>query len=194
MKNCSYSALSPACVGNRRYSPHAAVAAVDPEPGDEIISSPITDMGAIRADPLSRRDPGIRDVDPRTCNDHRQDHRIPVEQQDTRYCRHSPVRQPRRNAGYHEGLRTSTISRLSRQWTAPRPISRRSPVRWSAQSVPLGVSASSRGDTLPPGRARVFPCAGSRAAHAAVREQSPGDSGDPANPRPLFICAELSAD
>src|SRR5262249_42863733 len=26
---------------------HAAVAAIDPEPGDEIITSPITDMGAI---------------------------------------------------------------------------------------------------------------------------------------------------
>ncbi len=39
---------------------HTAIAAIDPEPGDEIVTTPITDMGALDADPLPGRDPGLR--------------------------------------------------------------------------------------------------------------------------------------
>jgi dTDP-4-amino-4,6-dideoxygalactose transaminase len=45
---------------------HAAVAAVDPEPGDEIVSSPITDMGAIAPILYQGAIPVFADVDPRT--------------------------------------------------------------------------------------------------------------------------------
>lgn len=45
---------------------HAAVAAIDPEPGDEIISSPITDMGAITPILYQGAVPVFADVDPRT--------------------------------------------------------------------------------------------------------------------------------
>jgi dTDP-4-amino-4,6-dideoxygalactose transaminase len=45
---------------------HAAVAAIDPEPGDEIISSPITDMGAITPIIYQTAIPVFADVDPRT--------------------------------------------------------------------------------------------------------------------------------
>ena len=47
---------------------HTAVAALDPEPGDEIVTTPITDMGAIT--PLLYRGaiPVFADVDPQTYN------------------------------------------------------------------------------------------------------------------------------
>lgn len=47
---------------------HAAVAALDPEPGDEIITSPITDMGAVAPILFHGAMPVFADVDPRTGN------------------------------------------------------------------------------------------------------------------------------
>jgi len=47
---------------------HAAVAAIDPEPGQEIVSSPITDMGAITPILYQGAIPVFADVDPRTLN------------------------------------------------------------------------------------------------------------------------------
>lgn len=47
---------------------HAAIAAIDPEPGDEIVTSPITDMGALTPILYQGAIPTFADVDPRTCN------------------------------------------------------------------------------------------------------------------------------
>jgi perosamine synthetase len=47
---------------------HAAVAAIDPEPGDEIITTPITDMGAIAPILYQQAIPIFADVDPVTLN------------------------------------------------------------------------------------------------------------------------------
>ena len=47
---------------------HAAVVAIDPEPGEEIVTSPITDMGAIAPILYQGAIPVFADVDPRTCN------------------------------------------------------------------------------------------------------------------------------
>ncbi len=47
---------------------HTAVAAIDPEPGDEIITSPITDMGAITPILYQGAIPVFADVDSRTAN------------------------------------------------------------------------------------------------------------------------------
>jgi dTDP-4-amino-4,6-dideoxygalactose transaminase len=47
---------------------HCAVAAVDPEPGDEIVTSPITDMGALAPVLYQGAIPVFADVDPRTAN------------------------------------------------------------------------------------------------------------------------------
>ncbi len=47
---------------------HAAIAAVDPEPGDEIITTPITDMGAIVPIIYQTAIPIFADVDPETYN------------------------------------------------------------------------------------------------------------------------------
>jgi dTDP-4-amino-4,6-dideoxygalactose transaminase len=47
---------------------HAAVAAIDPEPGDEIVTSPITDMGALAPILYQGAIPVFADVDPATCN------------------------------------------------------------------------------------------------------------------------------
>ena len=47
---------------------HAAIAAIDPEPGDEIITTPITDMGAIAPILYQQAIPIFADVDPLTLN------------------------------------------------------------------------------------------------------------------------------
>ena len=47
---------------------HCAIAAIDPEPGDEIITSPITDMGAITPIIFQTAIPVFADVDPTDCN------------------------------------------------------------------------------------------------------------------------------
>ncbi|MDX1948463.1 MAG: DegT/DnrJ/EryC1/StrS family aminotransferase [Pirellulaceae bacterium] len=47
---------------------HCAIAAIDPEPGDEIITSPITDMGALTPILYQGAIPVFADVDPATCN------------------------------------------------------------------------------------------------------------------------------
>ncbi|GMV40519.1 MAG: aminotransferase [Myxococcales bacterium] len=47
---------------------HVAVAAVDPEPGDEIITTPITDMGALTPILMQNAIPVFADVDPMTLN------------------------------------------------------------------------------------------------------------------------------
>src|SRR5262245_12948060 len=47
---------------------HTAVAAINPEPGEEIITSPITDMGAIAPILYQNAIPVFADVDPQTCN------------------------------------------------------------------------------------------------------------------------------
>ena len=48
--------------------PTCAVAAIDPEPGDEIITTPITDMGALAAILYQGAIPVFADVDPLTGN------------------------------------------------------------------------------------------------------------------------------
>lgn len=47
---------------------HCAVAAVDPEPGDEIVTTPITDMGALSPILYQGAIPVFADVDSDTCN------------------------------------------------------------------------------------------------------------------------------
>ncbi|MBV9101993.1 MAG: DegT/DnrJ/EryC1/StrS family aminotransferase, partial [Candidatus Eremiobacteraeota bacterium] len=47
---------------------HTAIAALDLEPGDEVITSPITDMGALAPILYQGAIPVFADVDPETCN------------------------------------------------------------------------------------------------------------------------------
>jgi dTDP-4-amino-4,6-dideoxygalactose transaminase len=47
---------------------HCAIAALDPEPGDEIVTSPITDMGALAPILYQGAIPVFADVDPATAN------------------------------------------------------------------------------------------------------------------------------
>jgi perosamine synthetase len=47
---------------------HAAFAALDPEPGDEFVTTSITDMGALSPILYQGAIPVFADVDPRTCN------------------------------------------------------------------------------------------------------------------------------
>ena len=47
---------------------HCAIAALDPNPGDEIITTPITDMGALTPILYQAAIPVFADVDPATCN------------------------------------------------------------------------------------------------------------------------------
>lgn len=61
VKNCIAAASGTAAI-------HCAIAAVDPAPGDEIISSPITDMGGVMPILFQTAVPIFADVDPKTCN------------------------------------------------------------------------------------------------------------------------------
>lgn len=47
---------------------HLAIAAIDPEPGDEIVTTAITDMGALTPILYQGAIPVFADVDPETCN------------------------------------------------------------------------------------------------------------------------------
>lgn len=47
---------------------HIAIAAIDPEPGDEVVTSSITDMGALTPILYQGAVPAFAEVDPRTCN------------------------------------------------------------------------------------------------------------------------------
>lgn len=47
---------------------HCAIAALDPNPGDEVITTPITDMGALAPILYQGAIPVFADVDPATCN------------------------------------------------------------------------------------------------------------------------------
>ena len=47
---------------------HTALAAIDPEPGDEVITTSITDMGALTPILYQGAIPVFADVDPLTCN------------------------------------------------------------------------------------------------------------------------------
>lgn len=47
---------------------HCAIAAIDPEPGDEIVTSSITDMGALTPILYQGAIPVFAEVNPRTCN------------------------------------------------------------------------------------------------------------------------------
>jgi dTDP-4-amino-4,6-dideoxygalactose transaminase len=47
---------------------HTAIASINPEPGDEIVTSPITDMGALAPILYQGAIPVFADVEPRTCN------------------------------------------------------------------------------------------------------------------------------
>jgi perosamine synthetase len=47
---------------------HAAIAAIDPEPGDEVVTTPITDMGALTPILYQGAIPVFADVDPHTGN------------------------------------------------------------------------------------------------------------------------------
>ena len=46
---------------------HCAIAAIDPEPGDEIVTTSITDMGALTPILYQGAIPVFADVDPATC-------------------------------------------------------------------------------------------------------------------------------
>jgi dTDP-4-amino-4,6-dideoxygalactose transaminase len=63
-----YGAKYVRCVTSGTAAVHAAVAAIDPEPGDEIITTGITDMGAITPIMYQAAIPVFADVDPYTYN------------------------------------------------------------------------------------------------------------------------------
>ena len=89
---------------------HTAVAAIDPEPGDEIITTAITDMGAHRADPVPAGDPGVRGRRSGQPQRHRRKRRAAHHAADARDHRDAPVRQSlrhRRHSAARRGARHS---------------------------------------------------------------------------------------
>ena len=81
---------------------HAAVAALDPEPGDEIVTSPVTDMGALTPILYQGAVPAFAEVDPRTWNLTAQDYRTVPQQSYQGHHRDPPVWQPLPDGRDHE--------------------------------------------------------------------------------------------
>ena len=86
---------------------HCAIAAIDPEPGDEIITTSITDMGALAPILYQGAIPVFADVDPLTCNVTRGDDRRADQQPDEGDRRHPPLRQSVRHRGYRRARQPS---------------------------------------------------------------------------------------
>ena len=63
-----FGAAHACACANGSAAVHAAVAAIDPEPGDEIITTPITDMGALSTIIYQGAIPIFADTDPHSCN------------------------------------------------------------------------------------------------------------------------------
>ena len=106
---------------------HCAIAALDPEPGDEIITTPITDMGALAPILYQGAIPVFADVDRGHVQRYRGDHRRARDQRaDQGHHRHAPLRQslrdrrdrragrPHRHAR-HRRLRAGVLSLVQRQ-------------------------------------------------------------------------------
>ena len=74
---------------------HTAVAAIDPEPGDEIITTSITDMGALTPILYQGAIPVFADVDPLTCNVTAETIEARISAAHQGDHRHAPVRQSR---------------------------------------------------------------------------------------------------
>ena len=63
-----YAVATARAVTSGTAAMHTAIAAIDPEPGDEIVTSPITDMGAIAPILYQQAIPIFADVDPVSLN------------------------------------------------------------------------------------------------------------------------------
>ena len=74
---------------------HCALAAINPEPGDEIITTSITDMGALTPILYQGAIPVFADVDPHTYNVTAESISSPHQPQNQGDHRHAPVRQSR---------------------------------------------------------------------------------------------------
>ena len=80
---------------------HIAVAALDLEPGDEVITTPVTDMGALAPHPVPGADSRLRRRRPGHPQRHRRDHRRPAHRSDPGHHRHPFVRMPGRHGTDH---------------------------------------------------------------------------------------------
>ena len=124
---------------------HAAVAALDPEPGDEIITSPITDMGALAPILYQGAIPVFADVDPRTGNVTADTIAARLSDRTKAIVVTHLFGNPCEMARDYGCSPTGTACP---SWkTAPRRISPRPAAASSARSAPSGASASSRGNT-----------------------------------------------
>jgi len=83
---------------------HVAVAAIDPEPGDEIITTPITDMGALTPILYQGAIPVFADVDRSLQRDGGDDRGAP-QPEDESDRRHAPLREPVQYDRDHEARR-----------------------------------------------------------------------------------------
>jgi dTDP-4-amino-4,6-dideoxygalactose transaminase len=123
---------------------HTAIAAVDPEPGDEIINTPITDIGGLAPILYQQAIPIFADVDPVSLN-------VTAESVAARITPRTKATSPRISSGARATSSasarwpTSTASPSSR--TARRRSSPRRTTASSARSARSARSASSRGST-----------------------------------------------
>ncbi len=128
---------------------HAAIAAIDPEPGDEIVTTPITDMGALAPILYQGAIPVFADVDAQTGNVTAATVAEPALGAHGRDRRHPPVRQPVRDRGRSARSPTSAGSPSSR--TARRRSSTRRAGRLVGTIGAIGCFSSQQGKHMTTG-------------------------------------------
>jgi len=120
---------------------HTAVAALDPEPGDEIITSPITDMGALAPILYQGAIPVFADVDPRRQR-HGRDHRDSLEPAHSGDHGDASVRESLRH-GRDPALAHARDIAVIEDWRAGVGLVRRPPLGRLAPSHPSACSRAS---------------------------------------------------
>lgn len=153
---------------------HAAVAAIDPEPGDEIITTSVTDMGALAPIVYQGAIPVFADVDPMSGNVTAENRR-PALTAHQGGGGHPPLREPGRcdrNCRSRQERWSANYRRLAPRRTVPGSL--RPMLGLSVRSAP---SAFSRENTSPPARGGGvggFRLVGDCPSDAFVHQQSPG--------------------
>ena len=133
------------CTTSGTAAIHAAVAAVNPEPGDEIITTPITDMGAITPILYQTAIPVFADVDPHTYNVTADTIAARSPAARKRGHRDAPLRQRLRHGSHRRALQAEGARPSSR--TAPRRTAPPTRAGTSARSARSAASACSRAST-----------------------------------------------
>ena len=167
---------------------HAAIAAIDPAPGDEIITTPITDMGALTPILYQTAIPVFADVDPVTLNVTAETIGARISDRTKAIIVTHLFGSPCDMTGI---MRARRLEGSPSSRTAPRRFSPNMAGARLAPSVPPAASACSRANTSPPGEGGLAVIARSRHCKEDLPLHQQGVGLRRSEPGPLLPGAEL---